>query len=561
MKLDDKRLDDFLMKVEKYNRNKIVDYEYVKDLNYVDPNKYIKKLDSNRDHIVFGRRGSGKTTLLQKSIESKLINDICVIVDCEPLKDNSKTNLLLELLQSVIKEIKKNFDFSNYKQLRREYNKKYKKITKYLYRIIKNNESNVKEEFEELNYIYSMIVYFENTILQIIKMEDEIQVKVDQKLQDSLQVTNKVLAELGIEGELHLKNDIFEKISTVNAAINLVAKGQFEYQQLSNHSQEETKTISFVKVLNKKEIIMGLKEPIVDFLNIYYEYYKKRIVLYLDDFYQIHRDSQPFIINYLHQINKVTRDNAFSFKLASLPNRFNFNEEGKRDLSIEDDFSTIEIDKDLSDISAITDFLLDIMSAISEESIMPSEFKKLFRPQNEINYLVCACGGSPRDFSNYLEHVIRNARKNNKKKISRRDIYYAANKFKARKEKSIEDENILDKDLIIEAMGCIRNEIINGEKTNIFLYPLDMNEKHEALLKSLINLGYIHLIKEEIISDYHQKKPYVPYLIDMSQYVTEKSMKPNFNFRKFWVKDDNYRAINITSAPIFVFPEKVLNAV
>lgn len=90
----------------------------------------------------------------------------------------------------------------------------------------------------------------------------------------------------------------------------------------------ETTTISKLKVkknIFKKDVIGGLKHSIVELVNVYHDVFGKRIILFLDDFYYIKRDKQPYVLNYIHQVNKTCTNSSFSFKLSALPNRFKMN--------------------------------------------------------------------------------------------------------------------------------------------------------------------------------------------------------------------------------------------
>lgn len=559
MILSDERLTELLKKIDYFNRNKISDYEYVKELNYIDPNGYLEKLDNNIDHVVFGRRGSGKTTLLQKSIDRKLDKDICILSDCESLKDDTQITILIKLIQKTLKGMLNNINELEYLTMKKKYKHQCKGLTSIFYKIFKIDT--IKDTYENLNYIYIMLNFFNNSLYELLEMENEIEIKVNEEFEkinirkNSTSLKAQLNAEAKLKTNIEFRNIIRDFCLTINSTVD----SSYNYTHTNNNKKVSKQSYAYVKKIKKEELLLNLKEPLVDLFNRYTKYYNKKIILFLDDFYYINKNSQPFIIKYIHQLNKLCTNNSFSFKLCSLPNRFKLNNDDEYDLSIEDDFSPIDIDRELFDLEEIKDFLLDIICAISNEDITPNDFKTLFKPRKEIYYFISACGGNPRDFMNFLDLVIREGRKNNKKNITRRLIYYASHKSQTRKENSIEDDSILDKDIILQSLNLLKTDFIENKKTNIFLYPIDLNEKHDKLLKSLLNLGYIHILKENIVSDYHGKKTYVPYLVDMSLYVTSQSMKKNMEFREYWEKDNSSRLTNITSAPTWVFPENLIS--
>lgn len=75
-------------------------------IGYVDPKGNKSRLESNQNHVVFGRRGSGKTTLLNQIEERKDL--IISRIDLEDFKEISFPNILLHILKEVIECIYKN---------------------------------------------------------------------------------------------------------------------------------------------------------------------------------------------------------------------------------------------------------------------------------------------------------------------------------------------------------------------------------------------------------------------------------------------------------------------
>jgi hypothetical protein len=202
---------------------------------------------------------------------------------------------------------------------------------------------------------------------------------------------------------------------------------------------------------------------------------------------------------------------------------------------------------------------LDICSALVEGRITAKEFEDAFSTKDVLNYAIIACGGNPREFLILFERLIRNGIKNDVLKIGKTMIYSIVFDTIEEKENSIKDDEVLSKEKVLEAVGLIKEQIVTDKNTNVFLYPQELYEKHSFVLKSLISFGYVHQLKESIVSDYHGKKTFVPFCIDMSLYVTESSMKRKFDFKEFWVRDDKSRLINIVKAPQWNLPESFFN--
>ena len=74
---------------------------------YVDIANALSKANSKQNHVIFGRRGCGKSLLLYES-KRTLPDDIkAVYLNCEDFKNHSFPNVLIEILDSIFRELEK----------------------------------------------------------------------------------------------------------------------------------------------------------------------------------------------------------------------------------------------------------------------------------------------------------------------------------------------------------------------------------------------------------------------------------------------------------------------
>lgn len=323
-------------------------------------------------------------------------------------------------------------------------------------------------------------------------MNEEICIDIEYSGERNLKSSKKLKLDINLEAELLMDTGIKDTMLKLDSAIKLNSNVANNYSKEEENIIKTTTNFKEKKILKKEKMLDLIKELIINYIDSYYKQYSKRIIVFLDDFYYINKSIQPYILNYIHQINKNSYNNSFSFKLSALPNRFKMNYDNEFDLSIKDDFSAINLDRDLSDMQGIKSFLLDICSSLVGFSITPNEFERMFNSKEVLNLAIVSCGGNPRDFLVLLEKLIRYGRKNNKRKIGKTMIYSVVYDSIQEKENSIEEDEIISKEKILEAVGLLREEIVNKNNTNVFLFPYELYDRHSIMIKSLITFGYIH---------------------------------------------------------------------
>lgn len=540
MKINDEQLEKLIDSIEDFARRKIADSD--SNIDYIDNNYNLRKMKKSNNNIIEARRGCGKTTLILKSIYDNK-DYINVSQDCQLFKDYSFTKILIELLntinnsiilelQKIIKELEKErFLFIFYK--------KKKEIRK------------IRELVQKANTINSKLA-------ALMKLPDEFTFEYTKNLNNEIKNTTLIQNNTNLKTmsslELKYNQDFSQLESKLDAFINYQT---FNKKEMSEKSILNTK-INGSQALSKIDLLEDIKKVFIDFLKLTHTEGINGIYLYLDDFYMINKSYHPLVLKYFHDIYKNTKKGTFCFKIVTLPSSLQLNVGKEKIFSIKDDYSLIQLDYDLSNLDKIQTYLFEIIHSLSNIDITKQEFESLFSEDKTLKVLIIATGGIPRDFMKAFVEAIRIATRNSHNTIHKKDIYEVIKNLKDDKDRNIE----IDSELSVESIEVAITELIdsleNKIKKNVILYPLDIAEKHEILLKNLVNLRYLHLIKPRVSSKY--KKNYRAYLIDMTFYATG-SISKNIEFCEFWEKDEYRNLDKLRKSPEWYFSNEIIEKI
>lgn len=347
--------------------------------------------------------------------------------------------------------------------------------------------------------------------------------------------------------------------SEIDGSLKIIQSGlSYNASAMKELNSEAIKT-SYTKTYRKQELVLEQRGRLSFLFNEIKRIRNSGVFIYLDDFYQIPMEIQPQIIQYLHDIYKICSNNSFCFKIATLPYRLRMNPEGLVDMSHKDDFSTIKLDYDLSELDRSKDYLLRILININPSlGIGKQEIEELFKNAEVLVYSIIATGGVPRDFLLMFAELVRTVKQEHASKIKKEHVYTVVKSLRDDKDNNIEYDSDISSELIREAVEILNKEVIEKYNTNVILYPKVLAEKHETLLKNLMNLRYIHIIKDSTTSESKKKEEFVAYLVDMSFYAVNKRLKPGFDFRRFWEVDTKSRLTQLRQSKIWNFPDKLL---
>jgi hypothetical protein len=515
-------VDHLIQGIETIKRRKIIDKAVI---NYVDPFGHVSNLEKPVNHLIIGRRGSGKTSLLIKVREElSKKNHTLIFIDFQRIRnlDASKIliKVLLELLDKIILDIEQK---EGWLPLSKRINNSLKR------RVLRLIKKNFNEEiqgylnFLKFDEIYYTADYLKNQLKKIEKIDEGAKITRKIKTETQNQHTSKNKFKSTLLSELDILPFLKTKIDY---------SFELEAEQSTGHAYSEI--VESTRLYSCYEATKLYQEEVIALITKYYSANNKTVYLFLDDFYQVKNNQQPYLFNFLHEISKETPTNSFSFNTCLVPNRFKLNFEGERILSHKDDFSSLNLDRDFDDLEENKKILLKILCGVDQELNLNSDLiNKLFNDTNVLNNMVLASGALPRVFLDVFVLMVRLSKAEGERKIHNKVFHEAISHLRKGKEELIEEEAELKPEIIKELVKEIEEEIIKNKKTNIILYPRSMFDKHERVLVTLFNLGYLHRIKEE---EKNEKGIFIPIMLDMTFTHGGKSFPPGFKAIKFWDK-------------------------
>lgn len=558
IELSDDKLNRLIQEIEKVRRRKVVDFKNPDDIHYLDPFDNLSKIKASNNHLVLGRRGCGKTTLLLTTMKDNNL-DFILPLDCQVYREWSSEKTIIEILSTFIDKLKiKTLDSESYKRAKNEYEKENKGIVNWFKR---------KFYKQEVTYTYDKYLWLLSSLKNLHFFINKLKELPDDPVQINIKQTKKEYSSLNINSAIELKAISKFKASgkvpshfvQLEGDIELLAGYTKDSHKKKQNEEESTQDLLFKQMIKKSEKLDDLILSISDSFSLFSELNNCKTVLFLDDFYLIDLNKQPRVIQYLHDIYKNASHSSFCFKMCSIPNRTRINKEGKADFSLKDDFSPIRLDKELYDFANLKDYLLKITANLNPKlELNGNDILSLFSNEDVLNYTTVATGGVPRDFLVILSELIKIARLDSSNSIKKEHLYSAISDLKQDKEQNIEIESDISPEKLREALDIIDSEIIRDLKTNVILYPSQLAKEHNALLKNLVNLRYLHIINENTTSEKVKKETFVSYLVDMSFYATGKRLKQGFDFRQFWQQDSSQRHINLRNAPIWYFKNEII---
>lgn len=468
-------------------------------ISYIDPRSLKNRVTLKQNHIIFGRRGAGKSSLIKtiKDVTDK--NYLYAYVNLEDIKDVSFPNILIHVLNSFQQDISSQLiNETKFYQFRKK--KKVKKVTKILNLAIED---------------------FKNQIPNPDKYEEDYKSK---------------------QGSAYT--------STIGVKVEPIQIGD----ELKENSEIEiAKKIYKDKLESLKNAIPQLKSSIHSISQLFPD---RPIFLILDDFYFLKKQVQIFFIDFFH---RLTKDTHLYLKVASIRHRskiYSKLEQSHYGTEIGHDIHEIDLDYNLNRFEELKDFMRSLINQCATACGITFEIDDVFSTGG-FNQLCLASGGVPRDFLTLFVKVSNNYDDTSKRKISKTNITEAAIQNMANKSSSMGIDSNDEKDILEAYLSFIKDKILNGKKTNMFLVSNSEIEKHSQArqaIKELIDLRMIHLVDSDTsASGGKGGQRYSAYIIDIGSYSSALLM--GFTQREPGVTDDAGRKDAMRSSPILELNE------
>ena len=335
---------------------------------YIDTGNVLADVSARQNHVVFARRGCGKTLLLHYSGKHLPIGVRAVYLNCEDFKRHSFPNVLIEILDSLFRELEQHLSgWFGRKRRSRE-----------LIRNIRAQLSQLKENDEVMDAAVKTVSSVENS---------------------------------GTFGG---------KIGTPSG-IKIAASGAIDLSRKQRNETERTFQSRKEKIVMLDQLLPQLKRQVAEFFEL--SSAVESVFLQIDDLYHLRRDDQPFVVDYVHRLCK---DVPLFFKIATLRHAsvlFVSREGQPIGAQERQDFQPLNIDYTFMDFRKTRDQNKLILREFGKlAGFTAAEVDGLFKGTG-FDRLVLAGGGVPRDtLSLFLEVLSEVERNSDDKRIGKDDV-------------------------------------------------------------------------------------------------------------------------------------------
>lgn len=443
-----------------------------KTVPYIDTTNALSQSCSRQNHVIFARRGCGKTLLLHTSKGKLPEKSAVVYLNCEDYKNHSFPNILIEMLDKIFSEIESTvscFPWGKHKKAR--------KIV-----------SDIREELTGLR-----------------KEPDERHAEIKETTQHIDTDKLNLKAGFGSSGM---------GLVGLDAGSEVAAKAEVEKQYEINDNKSEKLNL----------ILPRLKDEMRKFFQVYSSKIDN-IFLQIDDFYHIQRETQPYVINYIHRFCK---DIPIFFKLATLKHASTlYFERNGQPTGVQErhDYQPIDIDFTFQDFLKTESQVKEIFNKFGDLAGMSADqIDKLFKGDG-FRRLILAGGGVPRDCLSLFLEALENAKRNADGRISKDEIRNLSFSTIERRIQELKNDSQNDEqNPLIRGIYAIRR-FCTDSKHNVFMVSerlLQESERIQRLIYKLLDYRIIHSVGSAFTNK-SQSGTFHAFMIDVGCYA---------NFRK-----------------------------
>ncbi len=304
------------------------------------------------------------------------------------------------------------------------------------------------------------------------------------------------------------------------------------------------------------------KEQKLDHLERYLSDYKKSLsesldeskydsaFILLDDFYLIPRSRQPDVIDYLHRLLRGTN---FYLKIGTVRHRTSIIRNGEQTIGVElhQDVEEINLDRTLEDLEATSEYLGEMLAALSYTAGVDNPKDTLFNP-DAFHSLVLASGGVPRDFLNIFVEAISAANADDQDRwLTPTYIWKGASRLSYRtKLNNLKEEASSDSSPLEKVYQDIISFCLREKKKTAFLVSQEQAQKlfsvHELILQ-LMDFKLIHVVEPDTSAASGRKGRFEAYTLDFSLFMEPRLR--NIEHVEFWKVDSERRRVGVREAP------------
>jgi hypothetical protein len=278
----------------------------------------------------------------------------------------------------------------------------------------------------------------------------------------------------------------------------------------------------------------------------------RHILFMLDDFYAVHQEIQPDVIDYLH---RLVRGLNVYLKVGTIRHRSSLVRQEGQTIGVElhGDVEPIDLDHTLEDLPRTQDFLKDMLDQLGKKVDIPSTTGEFFNVE-ALRALTLASGGVARDFLTIFVEAVTTARAaGDGRWITPKDIYKAALRHSYRtKLKSIREELAGDAEPLARLFTDLWQFCLRERKKTVFLVSQDEAQHytlHHELIKQLMDSRLIHIVEPDTSAASGRPGRYEAYTLDFSTFMEPR--RRGIEIVKFWETDNQRRRVGLREAPVY----------
>jgi hypothetical protein len=445
---------------------------------YIDVANSLSDVGFRQNHVIFARRGCGKSLLLHTSATEAPSSTVVVDINCEDFKLHSFPNVLIEILDSIFKNLER--DSSTWK--------------------IWSNQAKAKRIMSALR-----------------KELSALRRKAD-KEDAEMREARKDKAKVAANATAGLKHPPLE--FAVGADVSQITTIEIEkkYQQSRNKIDELNTLLPLIK----------------ERLSLFFEYRKDINVVYIhvDDFYFFQQADQPLLMDYIHRLCK---NMPMFFKVATLKHASTlFAARDGQPLGAQErnDYLPIDIDFSFENFPQTLTQNKQIFSEFeSRAGLEKGELDKLFKG-NGFTRLIIAGGGVPRDCLSLFLLVLDQVQSSDADgKIGKDDVRIASREnFNNRIAELKSEAAQAEQALLLRGIYVLRQMYLE-KKSNVLLVSDELLQKDDnlkTLLFRLLDYRIVHSAGTALTHKSQPGKTFHALTIDIGCYAHMRVLRDKF---------------------------------
>lgn len=457
------------------------------------------RAQSNRHHLIFGRRGSGKTSLLQKA-RAELIAERRpnAFIDMEKFKKHTYPDVLISVLIEAFGSMSEWLDLGAVAPA----NKKsfWHRIRPRRKPLKRSEASLLRQQLDEHIAELRALLFAQDGA------------SIESLRRGEMQTSESAQGEAGAE----IPQVVSAKVASALTTTETTGEEVKESIKRSKTDFLHRRILDYQATLRGIVALSGQNGFVM-----------------LDDLYYIRRADQPDVLNYFHRMFKGS---GLWLKVGTIRHRSEWYRHGDPPVGIKlgDDVEEIDLDLTLEKYKTAKAFLQKIASQIGASAGLT-----LTHLVNEgaRDRLVVASGGVARDYIAILRKSISIAREDDENFVTVASVNKASGEHESTKRDEFRRDVVdgageLDQEFEQIKKFCFKNDL------NCFTVEKDLGTEQYRRIKELVDLRLVHAVQSRVTVRHRPGRIYEGYMLDLSQYSGAR-LRRGLQILEFWKTPDD----------------------